>query len=93
MFAQLVSNCGHLAVVSILTPSHKKEKNFTQYVLDAAYLESPVSSTAKQILEGGTQNVIIYRYMTTLTDLQVIGELGWTVKAISDQTGNVPAFW
>ncbi|GAA6000795.1 hypothetical protein JCM10207_004664 [Rhodosporidiobolus poonsookiae] len=32
-------------------------------------------------------------YMTTLTDEQVLGELGWTAQAIYDQTGFVPKFW
>ncbi|KAJ3479824.1 hypothetical protein NLI96_g8789 [Meripilus lineatus] len=33
-------------------------------------------------------------YMTTLTNLEVLGELGWTMQIIHDSTGGrVPAFW
>lgn len=33
-------------------------------------------------------------YMTTLTDEQVLGELGWTVQIIADNNGGrVPAYW
>ncbi|KAI0743073.1 hypothetical protein C8Q80DRAFT_1273630 [Daedaleopsis nitida] len=33
-------------------------------------------------------------YMTTLTNLQVVGELGWTMKLIHDSTGGrVPKYW
>lgn len=31
--------------------------------------------------------------MTTLTDMQVLGELGWTSQIIFDETGLLPAFW
>lgn len=32
-------------------------------------------------------------YMTTMNDMQVLGELGWASQVIYDQTGLVPAFW
>ncbi|ORY80754.1 hypothetical protein BCR35DRAFT_352510 [Leucosporidium creatinivorum] len=32
-------------------------------------------------------------YMSTMTDLQVLGELGWTAQVIYDLSGFVPAFW
>ncbi|BGP22104.1 chitin deacetylase, carbohydrate esterase family 4 protein [Rhodotorula toruloides] len=33
-------------------------------------------------------------YMSTLTDMQVLGELGWTAQAIYDQSGGlVPKYW
>jgi len=32
-------------------------------------------------------------YMTTMTDRQVLGEIGWTMQIIYDLTGLVPAFW
>lgn len=31
--------------------------------------------------------------MTTLTDLQVLGELGWTLQIIYDKSGLIPTFW
>jgi len=31
--------------------------------------------------------------MTTMTDRQVLGEIGWTMQIIYDLTGLVPAFW
>jgi peptidoglycan/xylan/chitin deacetylase (PgdA/CDA1 family) len=31
--------------------------------------------------------------MTTMTDEQVLGEIGWTMQIINDLTGLVPAFW
>ncbi|KNZ62645.1 hypothetical protein VP01_1242g1 [Puccinia sorghi] len=31
--------------------------------------------------------------MTTMTDKQVLGEIGWTMQIIYDLTGLVPAFW
>ena len=31
--------------------------------------------------------------MTTLTDMEVLGELGWTSQAIYDHSGLVPKFW
>jgi chitin deacetylase len=31
--------------------------------------------------------------MTTMTDMQVLGEIGWTAQIIYDQSGLVPAFW
>lgn len=34
-----------------------------------------------------------HRSMTTLTDLEVLGELGWTSQIIFDRTGRLPAFW
>ncbi|KAK4703861.1 chitin deacetylase, partial [Phenoliferia sp. Uapishka_3] len=32
-------------------------------------------------------------HMTTLTDMQILGELGWTAQIINDLSGIVPAFW
>lgn len=32
-------------------------------------------------------------YMTTLTDQQVVGELGWTMQIIYDHSGLLPAWW
>ncbi|KAM0749862.1 glycoside hydrolase/deacetylase [Meredithblackwellia eburnea MCA 4105] len=34
-----------------------------------------------------------HQYTTTLTDMQVLGELGWTAQIIFDQSGHVPAYW
>jgi peptidoglycan/xylan/chitin deacetylase (PgdA/CDA1 family) len=31
--------------------------------------------------------------MTTMTDEQILGEIGWTMQIINDLTGLVPAFW
>ncbi|GAA5850808.1 hypothetical protein JCM8547_009094 [Rhodosporidiobolus lusitaniae] len=32
-------------------------------------------------------------YMTTLTDMEVLGELGWTAQIIFDRSGRVPSWW
>lgn len=32
-------------------------------------------------------------YMTTLSDLDIVAELGWTMQIIFDRTGKLPAFW
>ncbi|GAA5850836.1 hypothetical protein JCM8547_009101 [Rhodosporidiobolus lusitaniae] len=32
-------------------------------------------------------------YMTTLTDHQILGELGWTIQLIYDRSGRLPAWW
>lgn len=35
-----------------------------------------------------------HNYMTTLTNEQVLGELGWTIQIIADLTGGrLPAYW
>ncbi|SGY69041.1 BQ5605_C004g02945 [Microbotryum silenes-dioicae] len=34
-----------------------------------------------------------HKLMTTLTDMQVLGELGWTMQIIHDRAGVVPRFW
>ncbi|SCV72494.1 BQ2448_4031 [Microbotryum intermedium] len=34
-----------------------------------------------------------HKLMTTLTDMQVLGELGWTIQIIYDRAGVVPRYW
>lgn len=46
--------------------------------------------------DGGSIAVHTYShpYMTSLTDEQILGELGWTCQVISDLTGGyIPAYW
>lgn len=31
--------------------------------------------------------------MTTLTDMQILGELGWTSQIIFDLSGLIPRYW
>ncbi|KAK4056227.1 hypothetical protein OIO90_002670 [Microbotryomycetes sp. JL221] len=47
------------------------------------------------VAQGGHLGVHTWShpYLTTLTDEQVVGELGWTMQIIYDRTGLLPSFW
>ncbi|GAA6030047.1 hypothetical protein JCM8097_009229 [Rhodosporidiobolus ruineniae] len=50
----------------------------------------------KQALASGGQigvHTWTHPYMTTLTDMQILGELGWTAQVIYDLSGFAPAWW
>ncbi|KAH9459761.1 hypothetical protein MJO28_004566 [Puccinia striiformis f. sp. tritici] len=73
----------------------KNNQSATHFMIGSRIHENP-----RLLLETYNQNhdhIAVHTwshpYMTTMTDEQVLGEIGWTMQIIHDLTGLVPAFW
>jgi chitin deacetylase len=67
----------------------------THFLIGSRVLENP-SLFSEVLAMGGHLAVHTWSHplMSTLTDLQVLGELGWTMQIIYDEAnGLVPAYW
>ncbi|KAK4702848.1 chitin deacetylase, partial [Phenoliferia sp. Uapishka_3] len=63
-------------------------------MIGSRILDNP--SIFQQAITTGGQIAVhtwSHPYMTSMTDMQVLGEIGWTQQIILDQSGKVPAFW
>lgn len=72
----------------------QNQQSATHFMIGSRILDNP--SIFQQAVSSGGHIAIhtwSHPYMTSLTDLQIVGELGWTAQIIQDQSGLVPAFW
>ncbi|KAG0662256.1 hypothetical protein C6P46_003442 [Rhodotorula mucilaginosa] len=74
-----------------------KEKNqsSTHFMIGTAIVQNP-DVFAQTLANGGHIGTHTWSHplMTTLTDMEVLGELGWTSQAIYEYSGGlVPKFW
>lgn len=66
----------------------------TRFLIGSRALDNP--DVLAQMIANGDHLAVhtwSHHYMTTLTDMQVLGELGWTAQLLFDHSGRVPAFW
>ncbi|BEJ11390.1 hypothetical protein CspHIS471_0108120 [Cutaneotrichosporon sp. HIS471] len=71
------------------------EKNATHFMIGSNIQTAP-KTMQEAFTQGGHIAVHTWAHpmMTTLSNEQVVGELGWTMQIISDLTGGrIPAFW
>ncbi|GMK54782.1 hypothetical protein CspeluHIS016_0113680 [Cutaneotrichosporon spelunceum] len=75
--------------------SEQIEKNATHFMI-GSNIQSYPKTMQEAFAQGGHIAVHTWAHpmMTTLSNEQVVGELGWTMQIISDLTGGrIPAFW
>ncbi|BGP53213.1 hypothetical protein JCM8202_002770 [Rhodotorula sphaerocarpa] len=74
-----------------------KDNNQTStHFLIGSYIVDNPDVFAEVLAMGGHCGVHTWshKYMTTLTDMQLLGEFGWTAQAIYDHSGGiVPRYW
>ncbi|KAL8279931.1 hypothetical protein RQP46_007781 [Phenoliferia psychrophenolica] len=66
----------------------------THFMIGSRIMDNP--GIFQQAIQTGGHIAIhtwSHPYMTTMTDMQVLGEIGWTAQIIFDNSGLVPAFW
>ncbi|GAA5860447.1 hypothetical protein JCM3774_000424 [Rhodotorula dairenensis] len=67
----------------------------THFMIGTAIVQNP-DVFAQTLQNGGHIAVHTWSHplMTTMTDMQILGELGWTAQAIYEQSGGlVPKYW
>ncbi|GAA5902828.1 hypothetical protein JCM8208_006486 [Rhodotorula glutinis] len=73
----------------------KENQTGTHFLIGTNVVDYP--DAFKKVLDIGGHVAVhtwSHPYMTTMDDMQVLGELGWTAQAIFDHSnGIVPAFW
>ena len=83
-----------MGVYNYLT-QNKISNAATHFMIGGNIVGDPV--TANVAFKNGGHIAVhtwSHHYTTNLTDAQVVGELGWTMQAISDVTGGrIPLFW
>ncbi|GAA5979032.1 hypothetical protein JCM10908_002781 [Rhodotorula pacifica] len=73
----------------------QNNQSSTHFMIGTAIVQNP-DVFAQTLKNGGHIGTHTWSHpmMTTLTDMQILGELGWTSQAIYDYSGGlVPRFW
>ncbi|KAI5476457.1 chitin deacetylase, carbohydrate esterase family 4 protein [Pseudohyphozyma bogoriensis] len=83
-----------LASPTLYNYLQSQKQKATHFMIGSRILDNP-SIFQQAVTTGGHIAVHTWShpYMTTMTDMQILGELGWTAQIIYDQSGHVPAFW
>lgn len=90
IFQQAVSSGGHIAIRSLNFEMEASSSLTESPALIHRHLEWVFSIPSVVWLADCAPG---HPYMTTMTDMQILGEIGWTAQIIFDQSGLVPAFW
>jgi peptidoglycan/xylan/chitin deacetylase (PgdA/CDA1 family) len=82
------------ASTALLTYLSKQKQKATHFLIGSRIVDNPDVFT-DTVTSGGHLAVHTWSHpmMTSLTDAEVLGELGWTIQIIWDKSGKLPAFW
>ncbi|GAA5893407.1 hypothetical protein JCM5296_004868 [Sporobolomyces johnsonii] len=79
---------------ALYTFLQQNNQSATHFFIGGNILDNP--TIFQQAVQTGGHiavHTFSHPYMTTLTDLEVVGELGWTAQIMLDMTGWLPAYW
>ncbi|CEQ39162.1 SPOSA6832_00679 [Sporobolomyces salmonicolor] len=79
---------------ALYTFLQQNNQSATHFFIGSNILDNP--TIFQQAVQTGGHiavHTFSHPYMTTLTDLEVVGELGWTAQIMLDMTGWLPAYW
>ncbi|EGG05796.1 family 4 carbohydrate esterase [Melampsora larici-populina 98AG31] len=87
---------GPAPATTLLLPFLLKHKQkATHFMIGSRILDNP--EVLKQAAKVNRDHIAVHTwshpYMTSLTDEQILGEIGWTMQIIRDKVGLIPAFW
>ncbi|KAA1074229.1 chitin deacetylase [Puccinia graminis f. sp. tritici] len=71
----------------------ENEQKATHFMIGSRIHQNP--SLLVETVHKNHDHIAVHTWshMTTMTDEQILGEIGWTMQIINDLTGLVPAFW
>ncbi|KAG0148342.1 hypothetical protein CROQUDRAFT_694746 [Cronartium quercuum f. sp. fusiforme G11] len=71
----------------------KKNQKATHFMIGSRIMDNP--NLLKQAVSLNHDHIAAHTWslMTTLTDEQAVGEIGWSIQIIRDNVGLIPAYW